>query len=254
MQHLFDVSGKTVMVTGGSSGLGLELVRLFLRSGARVVAVARGFDPGLADHDGASLAENGDCLIVEVDLTAPGSVEQVFGQTSERFGMPDVVVNNAGISIMERAEAMTAEQFDQVMGINLNAAFAVAQQACNVMKARKGGGSIINISSILADRALRGSAAYSISKAAMDQMTRSLAIEWGRHGIRVNSIAAGWFVSAMSTDVLAGPGGELLRQKNPMRRFAELEDFFGAVLLLASDAGGYINGAVIPVDGGQSLT
>ena len=254
MHHLFDVSGKTVLVTGGSSGLGLELVRLFLREGARVAAVARAFEPDLADHAGVRLSDNEACMTIESDLTAPGAVEQVFGDMAERFGAPDVVINNAGISIMERAECMTAEQFDEVMRINVNAAFTVAQHACHVMKKRKAGGSIINISSVLADRGIRGSSAYSISKAAMDQMTRSLAIEWGRHRIRVNSIAAGWFASAMSSEVLKGPGGEILRQKNPMRRFAELKDFSGTVLLLASDAGAYVNGAIIPVDGGQSLT
>ncbi len=251
--RLFGVSDKTVLVTGGSSGLGLETARLYLGEGARVVSVARVFKPDLAGTDGKPLLDNDDYLQIEADLTQPDGVDQVFGEMEERFGAPDVVVNNAGISLVERAERVTADQFGAVMRINLDAAFAVAQRACNTMKARKSGGAIINISSILADRALPGSSAYSISKAALDQMTRSLALEWGRHGIRVNSVAAGWFASQMSAEILSGPGGELIRQKNPMRRLGTVEDFFGLLLLLASDAGAYINGAVIPVDGGQSL-
>lgn len=250
---MFDVSGKTVLVTGGSSGLGLETVRLFLREGARVVSVARAFRPDLCDFAGKLIAENDRCLLIEADLTGAGAVAQVFERTDTQFGAPDIVVNNAGISLMERAERVTAEQLAAVMGINLNAAFAVAQGACLAMKARKKGGSVINISSILADNGLPGSSAYSISKAALDQMTRSFALEWGRYGIRVNAIAAGWFATQMSSAIIDGPAGALLRQRNPMRRFAELEDFHGVLLLLASGAGAYINGAVITVDGGQSL-
>jgi NAD(P)-dependent dehydrogenase (short-subunit alcohol dehydrogenase family) len=253
MKPLFDVSGKTVLITGGSSGFGLEAVRLFLSQGARVVSVSRSRDPDSCDAEGRKLTEHNALLQLEYDLSEPGSVSRTLERTSVIFGTPDVVINNAGISLMERAERVTEADWDALMRINLFACFEIAQQAARAMK-DGGGGSIINISSILAERALPGSAVYSMSKSAINQMTRSLALEWGRHGIRVNAIAPGWFASRMSQDIIAGPGGEILRQKNPMRRFAGARDFDGVLLLLASDAGAYINGAIIPVDGGQSLT
>ncbi len=253
MKSLFDVSGKTVLITGGSSSFGLEAVRLFLAHGARVVSVSRSFEPGTADLDGRRLFEHNAFSSIEFDLTAPDAVAQTFERTQVIFGTPDIVINNAGISLMERAEKVTEEDWSAVMRINLDAAFQVAQTAARAMKHSGNGGSIINVSSILADRSLPGSSVYSMSKAALNQMTRAMALEWGRHGIRVNAVSPGWFTSRMSEDIMTGPGGEILRQKNPMRRFAAARDFDGVLLLLASDAGAYINGAVIPVDGGQSL-
>ncbi len=253
MKSLFDVSGKTVLVTGGSSGFGLAAVRLFLAHGARVVSVSRSSDPATCDAEGRRLGDLNTFSAIEFDLTAPGAIGQTFERTSVIFGTPDIVVNNAGISLMERAEKVSMDDWGAVMRINLDAAFEVAQLAARAMKCTGQGGSIINVSSILAERGLPGSSVYSMSKAALNQMTRAMALEWGRYGIRVNAVSPGWFSSRMSDDILGGPGGEILRQKNPMRRFAESKDFHGVLLLLASDAGAYINGAVIPVDGGQSL-
>lgn len=253
MRALFDVTGKTVLITGGSSGFGLEAVRLFLAHGARVVSVSRTFDPEIADADGRRLCEHNAFSAIEFDLTVPSAIAQTFERTSVVFGTPDVVINNAGTSLMERAENVTMEDWSAVMRINLDAAFELAQTAARAMKAGGHGGSIINVSSILAERGLPGSSVYSMSKAALNQMTRAMALEWGRYGIRVNAISPGWFASAMSEKIMAGPGGEILRQKNPMRRFGTSRDFDGVLLLLASDAGSYVNGAIIPVDGGQSL-
>lgn len=253
MRALFDITGKTVLITGGSSGFGLEAVRLFLAHGARVVSVSRTFDADTADAEGRRLSDHNAFSTIEFDLTAPGAIGQTFERTSVIFGTPDIVINNAGTSLMERAEDVTMENWDAVMRINLDAAFEVAQTAARAMKASGNGGSIINVSSILAERGLPGSSVYSMSKAALNQMTRAMALEWGRHGIRVNAISPGWFASQMSEKIMSGPGGEILRQKNPLRRFGGPRDFDGVLLLLASEAGSYINGAIIPVDGGQSL-
>jgi NAD(P)-dependent dehydrogenase (short-subunit alcohol dehydrogenase family) len=239
----FSLSGRRALVTGGNSGLGAQISAALAAAGAEVFVVSRtGIDP----LTGLTLPES-NCLIA--DLTHPDAPKVVF----DRFGSLDILVNCAGASFMNRAELISTADFMAILNINLTAAHALSAAFVQNLRERKTGGSIIHISSILAHQPIRGSAAYAASKAGLDQLTRVQALEWGRHNIRVNSIAPGWFETPLTTELLASPAGAILRRQNPLGRLGAAGDLDGAVLLLASDAGRYITGMVLTVDGGQSL-
>jgi len=239
------VAGKTIAVTGGSSGLGLRMVQLLAANGANVVSISRAPAP---DNEPQANVMN-----IIADVTVPADIERAFDETESRLGTVTVVFNNAGVATIERALTTTREQLRQIFEVNVEGAFFVAQEAAKRMIAKGVGGSIINLSSILADAPIKGSAAYAMSKAAVSQMTKSLALEWAPHGIRVNAIAPGWFPTRLNETIMDGPAKGFLKGKNPMRRLGEPEDIDGAVLMLASDASSYITGTVITIDGGHSL-
>lgn len=239
------VAGKTIAVTGGSSGLGLRMVQVLAAHGANVVSIARTPAP---DHE-----HNPNILNIIADVTVAADIGRAFDEAEERLGTVTVVFNNAGVATMERALTTTREQLRHIFEVNVEGAFFIAQEAARRMIAAGVGGSIINSSSILADAPVKGSAGYAMSKAAISQMTRSLALEWASHAIRVNAIAPGWFPTRINESIMSGPAHGFLKGKNPMRRLGDPEDIDGAVLLLASDASSYITGTVITVDGGHSL-
>lgn len=239
------VAGKVIAITGGSSGLGLRMIQVLAAHGAKVVSISR------------TPAPDSDCppniMNIIADVTVAADIERAFDEAEQRFGTVTVVFNNAGVAAIERALTTTREQLRHIFEVNVEGAFFIAQEAAKRMIAQKVGGSIINLSSILADAPLKGSAAYAMSKAAVAQMTRSLALEWAPHGIRVNTIAPGWFPTKLNESIMDGPARGFLKGKNPMRRLGEPEDIDGAILMLASDASSYITGTVITIDGGHSL-
>ena len=241
------------MVTGGSSGLGLQAVKTFVQRGARVASVARMHDAGVVETVFGLAAGPSKPLFIHADITSPAEVNRCFDECEAAFGTVTVLFNNAGISQKQRAREIDRASWSDLMAVNVDAQFFMAQEAARRIAAAALTGSIINMTSILATHPLRGTAAYSISKAAVTQMTKSLALEWAAHGIRVNAIAPGWFPTRMSHEFLSGPGGDFIRGQNPMRRLGAEGDLDGAALLLASDASRYMTGTVLTVDGGHSL-
>ncbi|HMF68217.1 MAG TPA: SDR family oxidoreductase [Phyllobacterium sp.] len=239
------VAGKTIAVTGGSSGLGLRMVQVLAAHGANVISISRTPAP---DNEHRS-----NILNIIADVTVAADIERAFDEAEQHLGTVTVVFNNAGVATVERALTTTREQLRHIFEVNVEGAFFIAQEAAKRMIAKGVGGSIINLSSILADAPLKGSGAYAMSKAAVAQMTKSLALEWAPHGIRVNAIAPGWFPTRLNETIMDGPAKGFLKGKNPMRRLGEAEDIDGAVLMLASDASSYITGTVITIDGGHSL-
>ena len=243
---MFSLKGRTALVTGGHSGLGNQIVGVLQSAGATCIALSRRAIPdgerrwSVPDHE------------VIADLTAV-DIDAVFAEAVSLAGPIDILVNAAGISMMERAERMDVSAFNRIMTTNvgviqsLSAAFVGHRIDCDA------GGAILNIGSILGSDAMRGASAYAASKAALEQLSAVHALEWARHGIRVNVLAPGWFPTSMTSGLLAGPAGAVLRQKNPTGRLGEAGDLDGAVLLLVSDAGRYITGTVLQVDGGQHL-
>jgi 2-dehydro-3-deoxy-D-gluconate 5-dehydrogenase len=250
---VFDVRGRVVLVTGGSSGLGLQLARVMIRSGAKVASVARAHDAALCDALDAEAGEGCKPVFISADIRKQDEIVKMFDAAERAFGIVTVLFNNAGVSEKRRVGKIDRDSWQEIMSVNVDGQFFTAQEAARRMIAAKRGGSIINTTSILAQSAVRGTAAYSISKAAVTQMTRSLALEFAAHQIRVNAIAPGWFPTRMNSEFLAGLGGDFIRSQNPMRRLGEAGDLDGAALLLASSASSYMTGSVLTIDGGQSL-
>jgi 2-dehydro-3-deoxy-D-gluconate 5-dehydrogenase len=252
-QSVFDVSGSVALVTGGSSGLGLQIARAMIRAGAKVASVARTHDSDVCELL-RSVAEAGsEPVFISADITRQSEIVTMFDTAEHAFGTVTILFNNAGVSEKRRVGKISRASWRDIMSVNVDGQFFVAQEAARRMMEAKCEGSIINTASILATSAMRGTAAYSISKAAVTQMTRSLALEWAAHGIRVNAIAPGWFPTRMNAEFLGGLGGDFIRTQNPMRRLGQEGDLDGVALLLASSASRYMTGAVLTVDGGQSL-
>lgn len=253
MNDLFSVRDKTVMITGGSSGLGLQLVRLFMHRGAKVCSIATQHDPRICEGLIASTRFHAP-VFVDANLTGDEGVNAAFDRCESAFGAPDVLINNAGLSLRKKFLDVVRDDWNRLADINLKGMYFVAQAAAKRMRDTGSGGSIINMASILANKAIAGTSVYSATKAGVAQMTRSMAHELGPLGIRVNAIAPGWFETRMTAAFLTDPAKTYLKGVNPLRRLGQPGDLDGATLLLASEAGRYINGTIITVDGGQSLS
>jgi NAD(P)-dependent dehydrogenase (short-subunit alcohol dehydrogenase family) len=253
VQDLFDLSGKTAIVTGGGSGIGRQMAGALAELGASIVLCARKVER--CEAAAAELEELGvRTLALRCDVRAPDDVRAVVERTVEELGGVDVLVNNAGTSWGAPAEETPLEGWQKVLDVNLTGVFLFSQAAGRVMIER-GGGSIVNIASVAA---LRGSPpgamdaiAYNASKGGVVSFTRDLAQKWAQHGIRVNAIAPGWFPSDMS-QVLLDRFGERFLEDIPLRRFGGPDDLKGVVAFLASPASAYVTGQVLVVDGGQT--
>lgn len=243
------LKGKTVVVTGASSGLGHHFAKVLAGAGAKVAATARRRDKlqSLADEIAKA---GGTALAVGMDVTDRQSVSDALDEIAAELGTPNVIVNNAGIAAGGPALDVTDADWRNVVDTNLDGAWIVAQEAGKRMR-DAGGGNIINTASILGLRVAAGVAPYAISKAALIQMTKVLALELARYGIRVNALAPGYIETDLNRDYLRSDGGQTMIKRVPMRRPGTVHDLDGPLLLLASDASQYMTGAVIPVDGGH---
>jgi NAD(P)-dependent dehydrogenase (short-subunit alcohol dehydrogenase family) len=241
-----NLHGKRVLVTGASGGLGASFVRFLAGEGARVAAAGRRIAAleALAAACGPAVAP------VELDVATPEGCTAGVAAAAEALGGLDGLVNNAGAAWGGPALAMPAEEWRRVMAVNLDGVFHVAQAAARVM-IDGGGGSIVNIASILSFGTGRGVAGYAASKAAVAHLTHALAAEWAGKGVRVNALAPGYIPTDMNRDWLEGPDGQAVLRRIPLRRLGRPEDLHGPLALLLSDAGSWMTGAVIPVDGGH---
>jgi NAD(P)-dependent dehydrogenase (short-subunit alcohol dehydrogenase family) len=246
----FDLSGKIALVTGASGGLGRHFALTLAGSGAKVALAAR-----RTEQTAAVVAEiessGGTAAAVSMDVTDEDSVKRAFAEASERLGLPNVVVNNSGITSNEPALEIAAADWDQVLDTNTRGAFLVSRTAARALIAAKSAGSIINVASILGLRVAGRVAPYSASKAALLQLTRSLALEWARYSIRVNAIAPGYIETDLNRDFFSSEAGLALINRIPQRRLGRAEELDGALLLLASDASTYMTGSTLVVDGGH---
>ena len=247
---LFDVRGRVALVTGASSGLGEHFARTLASRGARVVAAARRTDR-LATLVGEIGRAGGEAHAIALDVTRPESVAAAFAAIASTTGAPDIVVNNAGIAQAKPSLELTEADWRGVMDTNLDGAWRVAQAAARAMVAAKKGGSIVNIASILGLRVASSLLAYATAKAALVQVTQALALEWARHGIRVNAIAPGYIETDMNRDFFRTDAGQSVVKRIPQRRIGTPGHLDGALLLLASEAGSYMTGSVVVVDGGH---
>ena len=251
VEELFGLSGRVAVVTGASSGLGVGFARALAGAGANLVLAARRADR--LESLATELAKGGtDVLPVACDVTDSSQVEALKDACLERFGKVDILVNNAGTTEVVPAEQESEEAFLRVLNVNLNGSFYCAQRFGRVML-EAGSGSIINVASIFG---MVGSgsipqAGYVASKGAVVNMTRELAAQWARRGVRVNAIAPGFFRSEMTEEMFSDERSMAwVRRKTPAGRPGEVEELAGALIFLASDASSYVTGQTIAVDGG----
>ncbi len=248
--ELFSLKGRVALVTGASSGLGQQFARALADNGAAVALVARRTDR-LAALKAEIEGKGGKAAAIEADVTDRAAMVRAFDAAEKAFDTVTILVNNAGVAQSVRATDMTPEEWRRVLGTNLDAVFYNAQEAARRMLAAKAKGSIVNIASVLGFGVAKGVAAYATAKAGVVQVTKALAVELAFKGVRINAIAPGWFVTEMNDKYLMSEAGTAIKREIPIGRFGNDGDLDGALLLLASDAGSYITGATIVVDGGQ---
>jgi NAD(P)-dependent dehydrogenase (short-subunit alcohol dehydrogenase family) len=247
------LDGKTALVTGASSGLGRHFAALLAAAGAQVAIAARRTDR-LSSLHAEIEAAGGRAHVVTMDVTDVASVRSGVESAVRALGRLDVLVNNSGVAATHRATEVEERDYDQIMDTNLRGAFFVAQAVGRSMIAAERGGRIINIASAAGLKPLSGIAVYAISKAGVIYMTRALALEWGRFGINVNALCPGYIETELNRDYWDTDGGRKLKAILPRRRLGHPQDLDGLMLLLASDAAGFVNGAVIAADDGFSAS
>ncbi len=252
----FDLHGRTALVTGGFTGLGLHFAEVLAAHGAKVALVGRRIELGLAvAHKlGADIGRPADVRAYQADVTNSASVADAFAQTAGHLGVPTIVVNNAGTVVRGPSLDVNDDDWNAVVDVNLSGVFRVAQAAARSMIKHGQPGTIINIASILGLRVRAQVASYAATKAAVVQLTKALALEWAGHGIRVNALALGYFETEMNREMLRSPAGQAIVARVPQQRVGQLAELDGPLLLLASDASSYMTGSVLAVDGGHLVS
>lgn len=246
----FRLDNKVALVTGAGSGLGKQFATTLAEAGASVVLAARRREK-LEETAEIIRSAGGSAMCCDLDVTDSASITNCFKEMHGAVGAPDVVVNNAGIARQAFLVDISEEDWDAVLDTNLKGVFLVAQAAARAMIEADKSGSIINISSVLGVRVSKALASYIAAKSAVAHLTQAMALEWSRHNIRVNAIAPGYFVTEMNQAEFDQGAGEIVKKRVPLGRVGDLSEIGGPLLLLASDAGSYMTGSLVAVDGGH---
>jgi NAD(P)-dependent dehydrogenase (short-subunit alcohol dehydrogenase family) len=258
--YTIDLSGRVAFITGASSGLGAQFARVLARSGAAVVLASRRIEK-LKDLRAQIEGEGGDAHVVPLDVTDRASIKSAVAHAETEVGSIDILVNNSGVSTTQRVQDVEEEDYDYVFDTNVRGSFFVAQEVGKRMLARARGaapgtytgGRIINIASTAGLRPLPQIGVYSMSKAAVVQMTRALALEWGRFGINVNALCPGYIDTEINHRHWDSEQGQKLVQMLPRKRVGKPEDLDALIVMLASDQSHFVNGAVIAADDGFGI-
>lgn len=248
--NMFDLTGRKALVTGASSGLGWHFAKALAEAGAHVVVAARRLErlQALADE---IKADGGKATPLAMDVTDAASVANAFEEILEAGGPADIIVNNSGLSREDWLISMDEDDWDLVMETNLKGVWRVARAGANALMAAETTGSIINVASITGVRSSPMIGAYATSKAGVLHLTKAMAMELARFGVRVNAIAPGYFSTDINAEFLETDPGQRMMKRVPMRRFGNIEELCGPLIMLASDASTYMTGSTITVDGGH---
>lgn len=253
MVGVLSVEGKRALVTGASGGLGAHFAHLLAKGGASVAVAAR----RVADCEkvAAEIALSGGTAIpVRLDVADSASVHEAMADIAAAMGGIDILINNAGIADTAPWLDTSEERFDAILDTNLKGAFLVAKASAGLMRDAGHGGSIVNIASILGLGVSGQVGVYATSKAALIQMTKSMALEWARHAIRVNALCPGYIATDINRGFFETEAGKALIRRIPQRRLGQMADLDAPLMLLASEAGAYITGTTLAVDGGHLLS
>ncbi len=260
MTYSIDLSGRVAFITGASSGLGRQFARTLASAGAAVVLASRRVDK-LKDLRAIIDAEGGDAHVIELDVTDHASIKSAVAHAETEVGSIDILVNNSGVSTTQRLQEVSPEDYDFMFDTNVKGAFFVAQEVGKRMLARaKGaapgsftGGRILNIASVAGLRVLPQIGVYCMSKAAVIQMTKAMALEWGKFGINVNALCPGYIDTEINHHHWKTEAGQKLVQMMPRKRVGQPQDLDAMLVMLCSDQSHFINGAVIAADDGFGL-
>ena len=253
IKELFDLTGKTAIITGGGRGLGEQIADCYAEAGANIVLCSRKAEA--CEEVAEKLKKYGiETLALKCDITKPEDVENVVKATMDKFGRIDILVNNSGATWGAPAEEMPLEAWHKVINVNVTGTFLMSQAVGKVMLEQQYG-KIVNIASVAglkgSDPKYMNAIGYNASKAAVINFTKYLAVKWGPKGIYVNAIAPGFFPTKMSKGLI-DKGGDFILEGTPLRKFGSDKDLKGAAILLASSASDFITGEVIVVDGGSN--
>lgn len=247
------MADKVVLVTGASSGLGAHFARVLAAAGARVIVAARRVQR-LEELVAQINEAGGEATAVALDVAEHESVERAVNAALRIYGPIDCLVNNAGVAASKRFTEINEEDWQFVLETNLTGAWRVARAVTAQMLAHGISGSIVNTASILGLRVGFGASAYAVSKAGVVQLTKAMALELARKGIRVNALCPGYFETEMNRDYFDTEKGQQYIQQTPAQRLGNMSELDGPLLLLCSDAGSFINGVALPVDGGHMIS
>lgn len=251
--ELFSLQGQVAMITGASSGLGRQFAITMAAHGAKVVLAARRADR-LDELKNQIISDGGEALAVSIDVADRATIAPAFDLAEATFGTVTILANNAGMAVRDYALDTSPEDWRRIMDVNLDGVFFVAQEAARRMVAAGVGGSIINIASILGLRVANTMTAYAVTKSAVIQLTKSMALELAQNRIRVNAIAPGYILTEINKDFFDTEQGQAMIHHIPQHRIGDPGDLDGTLLLLASEkASGFMTGSVLTVDGGHVL-
>ena len=249
--NLFNLEGKTALVTGAGSGLGQEIAKTLYEAGANLALAARRKEK-LEETKNDLEKGSQKVEIFSLDVTKEESIAECLKSIKKRMGDIDILVNNSGVTIVGAMDSHTTNEWDNVMDTNLRGPWVLSKNWLHQrLEEKKKGGVIINVSSITGDNPQKGNGIYAASKSGLSHLTRQMALEWAKYGVRVNSIAPGYIRTNLNSDFVDSDLSNDMIRRIPMRRLGKIHEIDGPILLLASEAGSYITGSTLVVDGGH---